>query len=170
MLAAQELLTTSRALGVTVPQSHYLSTSTCLFNLFHAKIKLDVKKNPHCKSFLLHTCQKLLWTENIDRETANERPISLSLSLSNTHIHTHTHTTLCEDFLRSNPNHPDYTPQPKPPLKPSPTTPSLCEDRPKMSPLPPKNVLTLLVERASAGTNTHAHTDTHARTHLACVV
>lgn len=94
----------------------------------------------------------------------------LSLSLSNMHIHTHTHTTLCEDFLRSNPNHPDYTPQPKPPLKPSPTTPSLCEDRPKMSPLPPKNVLTLLVERASAGTNTHAHTDTHARTHLACVV
>lgn len=61
MLTAQELLTTSRVLGVTLSEYDYFTTSTCLFNLFHAKMKLDVK-NPHCKSFLFHTCQILLWT------------------------------------------------------------------------------------------------------------
>lgn len=42
-------------------------------------------------------------------ERKHKRKWKTYLSVSNTHIHTHTHTciSLCEDFLRYNPNHPD---------------------------------------------------------------
>lgn len=93
---AQELLTTSRALGVTVPQSHYLSTSTCLFNLFHAKIKLDVKKKILTANLSYFTRAKNCC--GLKTLIVRQQMKDLSLSLSQTCTYTHTPTQL---FVRT---------------------------------------------------------------------